>query len=158
NGITPGDLNLGTSRVAISATDGLGRMGQRTLNVDWVEAWNYRTFGQGEVTDCFPMAEAAAATSYRNITGSGTPKICPNNKDAGSYDLADASQGIMLPGAVALSAAGTLPSTTGPILGLDLGRTIGGGVLTFAFTTDSQCTAASPGGDISIAAGYDTTG
>lgn len=144
-------LDTGQAVAVFTAIDGLGQMAQRVLAAEWVEAWAFRALTQ--TADCFPMDDDPAATSLHNAVGTGTARIVPAASGAGSSQLGSVSQGILLPGAVALTADGT---GVGPVVAVDFGRTVGGGVITFAVSTSAMCTATS--GDLILAEGLNAAG
>lgn len=148
--IETGSVQYGRATVALTAVDALGDMQSRRLALDWVEQWEARAAAP-EVADCWPMDDdAPTATTIRNATGSGTMTVVPASTGAGTWELGQVNQGLMLPGAVSLSPA----SGVGPVLAVDLGRTIGGGVITWA-TGTSQTVAS---GTLTLVQGLDGSG
>ena len=144
-------LDEGRATVTISAIDSLGAMAQRTLSADWIETWTYR--GTTEIVDLWPMDDDVSSTSFRNAgNGVGTMTVVPASGAVGSYQRGSVDQGILLPGQITLSPASG--SFVGPVAAIDLGRAMGGAVLTFAVKT-SQTVAS---GDLVLATALDTSG
>ena len=143
-------LDFGKSGVAVSCVDGLGYMQTRTLDIDWVEAWRYRS--KTEVVDCWPMDDETAATTVRNIgTGAGRITVRAAATGQGSAERGSVAQGLLLPGQITLTPA---DSGIGPVVAVDLGRALGGGVITFALSISDTTT----GADLVLAQALDMAG
>jgi hypothetical protein len=146
------NLEDGTAAVQITATDGIGRLGQRTLGNTWAESWQHQA--TLETVDVFQMDDPASSTDFRNAgSGTGTLRVLRNASGLGSSTASVGSSGeLLLSGSVQLQSA----SGIGPVLGLDLGRDLGTNHdFTMAWSTDAQAAA---GIDVTLACGFRSDG